>query len=159
IRRIEVERLLDNVLGVQGRDLLRRGFQEGALSVKQIFQRHAIMTLQCNPRLKRSPTPSGIAEIVSDDFPVLHAADSACFSLHTAITKCGLIRACHLAMFFGKVAYESDWTNRRRSAVYSRLCLDFRPHVDRICECRFHINSRALLQHVWPGRVPGYLRI
>jgi hypothetical protein len=34
-----------------------------------------------------APTPTGFAQIVTDDFPVLHAMDSASFSLHTAMTK------------------------------------------------------------------------
>jgi hypothetical protein len=29
-----------------------------------------------NPRLRRSPTPTGFAEVVSDDFPVLRAVTS-----------------------------------------------------------------------------------
>jgi len=33
------------------------------------------------------PTPAGFAEIVSDDFPVLHRARSCSFTLHTATTK------------------------------------------------------------------------
>ena len=37
----------------------------------------------CDP----APTPSGFAEIVSDDFPILHGMDSASFFLHTAMTK------------------------------------------------------------------------
>jgi hypothetical protein len=34
-----------------------------------------------------APTPTGFAQIVSDDFPLLHAMDCASFSLHTAMTK------------------------------------------------------------------------
>src|SRR6266576_1290634 len=30
-----------------------------------------------------APTPTGFAEIVGDDFPVLHAIDSASFALHS----------------------------------------------------------------------------
>jgi len=39
-------------------------------------------------RCDAAPTPTGFAEIVSDDFPELHVeADCAVFDLHTAITK------------------------------------------------------------------------
>ena len=38
-----------------------------------------------------APTPSGFAEIVSDDFPVLHAADSAAF-LHYSCSHGAVIR-------------------------------------------------------------------
>jgi hypothetical protein len=39
-------------------------------------------------RCDAAPTPTGFAEIVSDDFPELHVeADCAAFDLHTAITK------------------------------------------------------------------------
>ena len=38
-----------------------------------------------------APTPSGFAEIVSDDFPILHGksilTDFVSFALHTAMTK------------------------------------------------------------------------
>jgi len=34
-----------------------------------------------------APTPTGFAEIVSDDFPLLHWANCASFVLHTAMTK------------------------------------------------------------------------
>ena len=34
-----------------------------------------------------APTPTGFAEIVCDDFPILHAAHSAVFALHTATTN------------------------------------------------------------------------
>jgi hypothetical protein len=34
-----------------------------------------------------APPLSGSLEIVSEDFPVLHAADSACFFLHIAMPK------------------------------------------------------------------------
>jgi hypothetical protein len=33
--------------------------------------------------LDTAPTPDTFAEIVSEDFPVLHAEDSATFALHT----------------------------------------------------------------------------
>jgi hypothetical protein len=35
----------------------------------------------------RAPTPTGFAEIVSDDFPVLRVQHSACFADHMAITQ------------------------------------------------------------------------
>jgi hypothetical protein len=38
-------------------------------------------------RCDAAPTPTGLAEIVSDDFPELHAMDCASFALHTAMTK------------------------------------------------------------------------
>jgi hypothetical protein len=49
----------------------------------------------CNPdrspvginRCDIAPTPTGFAEIVSNDFPVLYCGDSGCFSLHEAIIK------------------------------------------------------------------------
>ena len=49
----------------------------------------------CNPdrspvginRLDAAPTPTGFAELVSDDFPVFHWADRASFVLHTAMTN------------------------------------------------------------------------
>ena len=34
-----------------------------------------------------APTPTGLAEIVGDDFPVLHAMDCALFGLYTAMTN------------------------------------------------------------------------
>jgi hypothetical protein len=34
-----------------------------------------------------APNPTGFTEIVGDYFPVLHAADSALFVLHAAMTK------------------------------------------------------------------------
>jgi len=40
-----------------------------------------------NQSLRRSPNSNQFSEIVGDDFPVLHAADSAAFALQTAITK------------------------------------------------------------------------
>jgi hypothetical protein len=39
-------------------------------------------------RWDTTPTPTGFAEIVSDDFPGLHAMDSGRFFIHTAMTKC-----------------------------------------------------------------------
>jgi hypothetical protein len=36
----------------------------------------------------RAQAPSGIVEVVSDDFPVLHAYNFAAFALNTAMTKC-----------------------------------------------------------------------
>jgi len=39
-------------------------------------------------RCDAAPTPTGFAEIVSDDFPELHVeADCAAFDLHTATPK------------------------------------------------------------------------
>jgi hypothetical protein len=39
-------------------------------------------------RCDAAPTPTGFAEIVSDDFPELHVeADCAAFALHRAMTK------------------------------------------------------------------------
>jgi hypothetical protein len=37
-----------------------------------------------NIKATQPPRPTGFAQIVSDDFPVLHDADSAGFALHTA---------------------------------------------------------------------------
>jgi hypothetical protein len=34
------------------------------------------LSVRWNPRLRRSPTPTGFAEIVSDDFPVFHLTSS-----------------------------------------------------------------------------------
>ena len=38
-------------------------------------------------RRDTAQTPTALLEITGDDFPVLHAGDSAAFALHTATTK------------------------------------------------------------------------
>jgi hypothetical protein len=68
---------------------------------RQLFVRSHAETLSiiavrvCNPDCppptingrNAALTLSGFAEIVSDDLPVLHAADSACFALLSAMKK------------------------------------------------------------------------
>jgi hypothetical protein len=66
----------------------------------------------CNPdcstfaiyRRDTAPTPSGFAQIVSDDFPVLHAGGwiLRLFVLHTATTK-WLFASCQVAAFSDKL--------------------------------------------------------